>query len=269
MRRDHRGADGIFLVATIAFPSLQLHLDGGLASGFHRLMNAGLTIGHDDWDRRHYLTGREPEQIGSFMGGLRHHLVHQIVSDMDDEHLVLEVRDAGQTAGPLTKITEAALRIADAIPRARQAIPPPAAMQTALSPWRKLAAKLQGPLETARMAVTGRFDGAKVEVWTEWSADARAERTALRMHLDFPVDDKHQVQWSEGAWTAGEPQRLPGRMRSMLPKMLDGALGLSVRRKSVELSLPAPLLSTKPILNSLHLLGQLAALLRGKTGPYR
>jgi hypothetical protein len=182
---------------------------------------------------------------------------------------VLEARDAGQTAGPLTKITEAALRIADAIPRARQAIPPPAAMQTALSPWRKLAAKLQGPLETARMAVTGRFEGAKVEVWTEWSADARPERTALRWHLDFPVDDKQHLEWSEGAWTAGDPQRLPGRVRSLLPKVLDGAVGLSIRRKAIELSLPAPLLTNQPILAGLHHVGKLAALLRGKTGPYR
>jgi hypothetical protein len=269
VRRDHRGGDGIFLVAEIRFASLQLCLDGGLASGFHRLMNAGLKIGHDDWDRRHYLTGREAAQIQCFMEALSPKLVDHTVSDMDDEHLVLEMRDAGQTAGPLATIAEAALQIAECLPSARLAIPPPAAMKTAVPSWRKLAAKLGGPLETARMAVSGRFDSAKVEVWTDWSADARAERTALRMHLGFPVDDRHSVEWSEGTWTQGDPQLFPGRTRSLLPKVLDGALGLSIRRKSIEVSLPAPLLSTKPILNSLHRLAQLAALLRGKTGPYR
>ncbi|MBW2528189.1 MAG: sporulation protein [Deltaproteobacteria bacterium] len=269
VQRDHRGRDGTFLVAKLRFPSLHLHLDGGLASGFHRLVGAGLKIGADDWDRRHYVTGRESAQIRAFFRPLKKLLASQTVSDLDDEHMVLELRDAGQTKSPLAKLATAALRFADAIPAARAAIPPPSVMKEALPTWQALAKRLGGPLETARMAVQGRFEGAKVEVWTDWSADDRAERTALVLHLGFPVEDDHRLTWCRGTWTAGELQQLPGLARAFVPQLLAGATGLEIARERIELSVAAPLMDGMAALDHLHRLTKLAGLLRGKAGPYR
>lgn len=267
--RDHRGSSGIFLVAELRYPSLHLFLDGGLSSGFRRLLGGGVALGDPAWDREHYVTGRCADQVRALGASLLPHLSGQQIADLDDEHLVIERRDAGQSAAPLREITRAALAIAQAIGPARRDIPPPRGMRKAAKAWRELARRLKGKLETARMAVVGRFEGARAEVLTEWSAEGKALRTAIKLRPGFPIERTSQLRWAEGQYLEGAPRELPGEASAWLTTVQQDALALRIGRQDLELSLPAPLADTAPILEGLHRLDRLAALLRSKVGPYR
>jgi hypothetical protein len=269
VHRDHRGDHGIFLVAELRYPRLHLCLDGGLATGFRRLVGGGVALGDAEWDRRHYVTGRDPGQIRALGTALLSQLAGHQVADWDDEHLVIERRDAGQAPGPLRQLTAAALALARELGQARAAIPPPQAMASAVPSWLRLAQRLGGPLETARMAVHGRFDGIKAEVATEWNPDGTPVRTIVQLKPDFPIEDKCCLHWSDGQYSSGDPQQLPGQARALLAKAQEDALALRIEQQQLELSVPAPELDANQLVERLHQLEQLTTALRSKVGPYR
>jgi len=267
--RDHRGAEGIFLTAELCYPSLHIDLDGGRASGLRRVLQGGVKLGHARWDKQHYLTGREEAQVRRFGKTLGPALTSQRVEDIDDEHVVIEVLDSGQSFTVLQRFAQAALALGRAIPKARAAIPPPAAMAEAVSAWERLAKRLRAPLDRTRMAVHGPFEGSETEVATEWSPKGHALRTTITFWTPDAVAERHQLAWSDGKVVHGHSDELPAPARERVERLLEGAEALTIDSDRLVLWDPAPQLVIEPIVERLTQLAALAAALRGERGPYR
>lgn len=270
VRREHRGADGIFLVGELRYPSLGLHLDGGVASGFQRLLGGGISFGDAAWDGTHYIAGREPDQVRSFGAVLFDRLRQHRVADLDDEHLVLERADAGTIQSALLLFATSLVELARAIPAARDAIPPPARMAHAVPAWERLAASLEGSLELARMAVRGHVDGRACEVFTDWSPDGQPLRTVLAVSTATPIGEEHRLRWSAAGYESGDLTRAPRDAADLLLSLQEGALSLELAEDGMRLSLGAPIEAPEPdVSRRLRRMIRVLALLRERSGPYR
>jgi len=269
VRRDHRGRLGIFLVATLRYPDLCLHLDGGRAGSFRRVVGGGVRTGNARWDRDHYVTGRDPAQIEAWLAGLLPSLLAVGLGDLSDTQALLEQRDAGQSEKSLAAFADATLEIAGRLPSALAAVPPPAPMASGLATWRALAAELGAPLSTTDMSIRGRHEGIGAALATRWASDGTPLRTSVLIHPGFEIDQAHRIAFAGDQLVSGDLERLPGDARALLPVVLAGAHGLHVRAGEIELSLPAPLVDPAPCREKLRSLATLAAALRSKVGPYR
>ncbi|HZO13819.1 MAG TPA: hypothetical protein VFB62_11195, partial [Polyangiaceae bacterium] len=232
-----------------------------------RVIGGGISLDDASWDKLHYLTGREPAQIEAFTRALRDLLVGARLADIDDEHLILEMRDAGQSPGPLKRFVEHALRLAEALPGARAAVPPPASMAAAVPSWRELARALGGELDVASMAVSGRYQEVPCAVATSWLPNGETQHTELS--LDAALSERHQLIWSEGKLVAGNTAELPTPARELWETLIADCISLTLDRARIVLWDRAPLLEAQTALPRLGQLAALSALLRGAHGPYR
>jgi hypothetical protein len=268
VKREHRGGDGIFLVAQLSYPSLGLDLDGGLASGFRRVIGGGVAIGKADWDARHYLTGREGAQVEQFLLGIGPLLAAHELADIEDEQLMIQLRDGGQTREPLERLVRDARALAERIPAARAEVPPPAAMAELVPEWERMARALDCALQHTCMAVSGRHGGVPCSVTTRWTPRGATLRTEIALEAVESIEDRHQLRLS-----AREPpdaaavEELPPRARALL-ETLAGVPALSIEREQLVLWERAPL-EAKLVLERLEQLAALSTALRGPRGPYR
>ena len=269
IRRDHRGSEGIFLIAELRYPSLHLGLDGGLKRGFRRILGGGVSVGDEAWDKRHYVAAREPAQAESFVRAAGASLASVDVHDIDDEHAVVQRRQAGLTVEPLREFAQRALALAGAIHGARAQIPPPACMASAEEAWRAIAVRLDGVLETSRMAVVGRMEGEPVEVATTWGVEPVPLHTVLHIALSGVPREEQRVAWEAGRFTSSGPEGLPEPCRDLLDALLKGAVAFRVDEREVVLTILAPALEAAPLIELLTTLRSFAAGLRVGAGPYR
>ena len=271
IRREHRGGDGLFLVADLRYPDLGLGIDGGLATSLRRVIGGGVSIGDDDWDRRHYLTGREEAQLRAFGKALKAVLLPLRLSDVEDTALVVERRDAGQNRAPLLRFGQDVLALARALPVAARKIPPPAVMKDGLAAWRKLAERLGGgEIRTADMAVMGRHEGAAVSIATSWGPSGEPEHTSVEVVGADLASEKDAFVWADGDYVASDPPDLTKSGHELLTDVLTNAKSLTVATDRIALwDARAPILELEPLWTRLEQLAALAAALRGRGGPYR
>jgi hypothetical protein len=267
--REHRGDAGIFLVGRLAFPPLHLALDGGKRTGFRRILGGGEPLGAEAWDRVHYLTGREGPQVAAFARPLAPALAALALADLDDEHMVVERRDAGQLARPLEGFVGDVVRIAERLPEARAAIPAPGALAEGEARWHELAKRLGTTLERARMSVSGDLAGLRAEITTQWGQDGRPEHTEVRLACAEAIPERQHLTWrrDDGAPVNGE--RLPPDARAAVHFLAERSLALRIGELEVRADLEAPLVDPRPALVALEALERLRAALRTAHGPYR
>jgi hypothetical protein len=232
------------------------------------MIGGGARVGRREWDERHYLTGREVAQVETFVRALPEALFAFELEDIDDTHLVLAMRHAGEQARALEGLARAALEVADSMGAARGAIPPPSAMRESVEAWSKLSRALQGKLEAARMAVHGEQSGMPVHVVTEWTIDAEPRATRVLASPQTPIEEEKRFVWANGAFASGDPSRVPGEARHLL-ESLAPSLEVRADEDGVATELPAPLHDPTPALDAVRTLTALATLLQAKTGPYR
>lgn len=270
VRREHRGPDGLHLVGEIRYPSVHLGIDGGLVSGFRRLIGGGVSFGDARWDGEHYIAGRDPVQVRSFGVVLFALLRQHRVSDFDDEHIEIERADTGTGYESLRAFAASLRQLALTVPRARDAIPPPEAMEPHVESWQALARELSGQLELSRMAVAGRYRGFGCEVFTDWSTEGEARRTAVVLRSPFPIDAEDRFGWTPRTELDGYASRLPRGAPELLEALGEEALSWAVGEEAVTVSLPAPLPEPAPVvLPRLEVMARLIGLLRREAGPYR
>jgi hypothetical protein len=267
--REHRGGDGIFVVARVAYRSLHIAIDGGLATGLRRVFDRGFSVGDKAWDRRHYLAGREERQVVGFMTALMPVLSKLRLADISDDELVVEVRHAGVARASLARFVAGAIGVAENVERARRRIPIPAKMKGTTKSWQALAKRLGGKLEKARMAVEGHYEGAEAHVATVWSTEGEPLHTVIAVAVADAVAEKSAFVWSEGRFLSGDVAELPKRARKLVELVTAGALSLTVDPERIELWDEAPIEDTAHALKRLDQLLGLAAALRGQQGPYR
>lgn len=267
--RSHRGGDGIFLEAHVAFPSLHLHLDGGRASGLRRLVSRGVRVGDESWDRAHYVTGREPAQVEAWLAALGPRLLPLGLEDLRDEEIVVDRRDAGQSSRALEGFVQEVLALARQLRAARAAIPPPPAMAGALDGWERLARRYGATVDTAHMGFVGRAGDTPVEVATHWSPDGEALHTELLVRPADPLDERHHLRWTPAGVEMGDPSRLSKRARALWESCQENAEVLDLGRDACMAWWPAPALDGEALAEGLDELLALSAAVRGDSGPYR
>lgn len=250
LRREHRGADGIFLVGELRWAPLHLGLAAQRA-GRLAALRSRMKIGHPEWDRRHRVTGRDETQVAAFCAALGPPPPELV--ELGDERALIERRDAGHDRQRLARYAQLLGSLAQAVAAARQRIQPPAVMASGLASWRELAERLGGRLETARMAIRGAVRELPAEVVTEWSPDGAPERTRLVLRPAYRL----------GKELAGPAEAAAAQLRA-------GAVALELGEDAVELHLPAPIQDASVLVPRLEELAKLCALLRADAvGPYR
>ncbi len=267
--RAHRDGDGIFVVGRIAYPSLHLAIDGGRSTGLRRIFDRGFSVGDEGWDTRHFLAGREQRQVRAFMGALVYALRNLRLADVSDEEIVVELRRAGSARESLARFVASVMEVATAVEHGRRAIPIPAKMKGTQQSWQRLAKRLGGTLEKARMATSGRYEGAQIQVATEWTVDGAALHTDIVLDTETAIADKYALTWSEGSYLTGSTAELSKRARALVQDLTDGALSLTIATRRIALWDRAPVHDTRAILKRLDQLVALARALGAQQGPYR
>lgn len=268
IRSDHRGSEGVFLTATLSYRSVGLDLDAGRGNGLVRFFRTAIDLGDSKWADAHYATGREAHQVEDLFAGLRDTLAPFWLEDASDESIEVSRPGTSHSEEPLRAFANSVLRLADALESAFESLPPPSSMTDAVESWTSLARRLGSRLERGPMRIRGAFDGADVDVATEWSPEGEPLRTRITLAVD-EVEESHRFTF-DGETFAGDETKLPGDARVVLDALFaGGAVQLVVGESSLELSLKAPLLDAERLLHGLRSLATLSSLLRTNLGPYR
>ena len=277
--REHRGSDGIFVVAALSCAPLHLDLRVQRATGLRRF-GGGLSLDQGRWDRKYHVTGRDREQVHALLCGEQYgesSLVQLVWPafgvEMDDEELRVYWRDPGLSESSLRRMAEHAKQVARQLERVRQRIPAPTVMSEATDRWGELAQKLNGPLETARMGICGHFQGIPCEVTTQWAPGGAPLHTRLILRPPLGISSSYRldlvVEGAELREQEGTIAQLPGEARELLPGVVSSAHSLQLTDESLAVFLDAPLMDPMPVYERLALMAQLLAAVQPNAGPYR
>lgn len=269
IRREHRGRDGIHLVAELEYPELHLDLEIEPAKGFK--MRGGVRVGFDDWDREHHVLARDPAQAITMLKGLVPRMKGPTVERMDDRRLRLTFRDSGQKPAVLERFVASAVHLASYAEAMRQDLPPPTGLTAALPTWRRLAERISGTLETARMRIAGRSEMLSTEVRVAFHRGGEAMCTWLSVAPRTPLDAEHVFGWRAAEGPLSLPQS--GEAGELIRAVANQVEELSIEpeRISVRVGLVGidPWLTADRVEQKLNRMAQLERVLRGEAGPYR
>lgn len=268
VHRDHRGDEGTFLVARFTFPRLGLDIEGGLRRGLRRLA-LGVGLGGGDFEKQHWVKGREDRQVADFMHPLVAVLKPFALERLVDTQMEIAREGSGHSEQALEHFVLDVIAVADAWTKARDAMPAPMEMREARQSWATLGRRLEeGRFDAGDMRVRGKLDGAPVEVVTEWKGDT-ASLTRIALTPDDPVDAEHCFEVDDGEWKWGDLERLPGEARVLVDTLVGETRYLAVAEDRLTMELDAPQHDASELLKRLRKLAALAALLRTHAGPYR
>jgi len=304
VRREKRGRDGLFLVGELRYPSLQLGLEVRPRRGLGDVLLPGFRVfGSQAFAEHHHVTGRDEGQVRALLEGqarvappLATPAVAALAAlhangaevELDDSGAAVAVRDAGLSSERLAAFATRLLALADAVAASRREIPPPAPMREGLARWQELAARLSAPLETARMAVEGRYGGVRAAVCTDWSPSGEAQHTTVTLHPEAALRSEQSAtvtteertaltaSLAPAAPAAAPPSlpdpvlRYPASARALLSHLLETAHTVDLSPEGLVAVLPAPLLDPAPALDALEALSRLRSVLYASDGgPYR
>jgi hypothetical protein len=232
VRREHRGAKGVYLVADASYPSLELGLVGDRMNALRRLLG-GSDVLEAPWDSSFGLSARDAKQLSAFAGTLTAACANARFARLDDQKFALELRSSGLSAPPLERFLDLTLRIGRAWPRARAAIPAPEGFE--LEAWHTLARAVSGSLTLSRMSIRGEIQGLRLEIATEWSGQAPLE-TRITVHLRSRISPA-----LIGEIRRDSLAKLAERPRALAEVLLSHAETLLVDRDSITALAVAPL----------------------------
>lgn len=289
IRRDHLGRSGIFIIAELSYPGLHLDLEVEPASAVQKVVGGGAQVGHPSWDRDHYVRARDANQAAELLQAIVPSMTNAILRRMDDGHLIVGVRAPGQSAARMNRFVGATIQLVRAFEAVRVELPPPHRMRGAVDAWRKLAGRLGGTLETARMRIEGSLGALRVEVRLAFDDAGDPLSTWLSVEPPGEIDREHELRITG---TTVDPfalldARFDGEVRELLTIIARGAHEVAIERGRVAVCLPTLLgaegggelptiggrgaraLSPSIAEQRLSRLARLVALLRGHAGPYR
>lgn len=275
VRREHKGRLGVFLVARLTYPSLELDLHVEPRRSLLDRWARQVTLEREIWDARHCLRARDLGQAAAVGRWLGPALRQFTAARLDDDEALVERQGSGQRRQKLVEFVVAVRDLAAAIDGARAAIPPPAAMAAGLEPWRAFAAQLGGSLETARMVARGHFHAMPVEARTEWTSEGKPERTLLTLVPNVSIATENEVHLAADEGGVIAPDRLaaaalPASARPLVEAIVKGgALAFDLTGQELRLALRAPILDPGPLADRLVQMTQLCELVRSAKGPFR
>lgn len=178
VRREHRGRHGVYVVAELRFPDL------------------GIGLALDPTRGEPWLEARHESQARWLQTRLDPHLDAVSPSTADDEHIVLELADAGTQARRLQTFVGHVLGLAEAMSAARREIPPPTSMQGALDPWRRAAQSMGASFEAAAVRIRLERESDRLDIHPRWSPRGEPRGVVLELHPTEPIDHRYHLRWN-------------------------------------------------------------------------
>lgn len=272
VRRDHLGREGIFVVAELHYPDLNLGLSIEPADRIYQLLGGGIAIGNPQWDATHAVRGRDAGQTALAVSRIFQDLRRFRLRRMDDTRLTVELRDPGQSLARIAPFLRGASSLATTIEELIDNIPPPTEFRDRLDAWHELARRLNGELETSRMRIEVPAGDDHLSVRVEFDARASASAVWIGMRLKAALDSDYFVDWRQEEGTARLEQQFPGELTPMILALVDGASSLRFEPQAMSVRVArsgAGGFDTLMIERKVMRLAQLLKALRGPGGPYR
>jgi hypothetical protein len=177
VRREHRGRHGVYVVADLRYPNLGI----GLA-----LENA---VDHPRLMARHESQAKWLRtQLGDCLAAAPPRIA-------DDEHMVIELADAGTQARRLHAFVSQVLDVANALDAVNGEIPAPVSMQHSLERWRAAAQSLGASFEAAAVRIRLERERDQLHIRPRWSRRGEPRGIVLELLTAEPIDRRYHVRW--------------------------------------------------------------------------
>ncbi len=167
----YRGEAGTFVVASVLSPSLGLGLEVSPSSSLRHVFWKDVEVDIAAWDRAHLVKARYPEQAIPFLRGVVPALMQGAslgpMVRWNDTELVFERQVAAVEETELSLAAALLELIAVTVANNLGAITAPPSVAVDLDAWRELAAWLGGPLALGDLGITGKLEGAAVDLGLE------------------------------------------------------------------------------------------------------
>jgi hypothetical protein len=177
VRREHRGRHGVYVVAELRYPNLGIGLALDPVVDHPRLVTRHDTQAR--WLRRQLATclAATPPRAA------------------DDEHMVIELADAGTQARRLQSFVSDVLDLANALDAVCGEIPPPVSMQHSLERWRAAAQSLGASFEAAAVRIRLERERDRLHIHPRWSRRGEPRGIVLELLTAEPIDRRYHVHW--------------------------------------------------------------------------
>ena len=267
--REHRGREGVVLVARVTWPELGLGLRGGPRSALGRLLGSLSLEGESvpgSFFVDHALESRFAAQGRSALRMLIPGSLGAVkVAELTDAGARLELDGASEDPGSLSRFLAYARALAENAEDLPERVPPPDPLVQAMPAWEAWAATLaEAQLDRVMLGLEGVFEGVRVRVGHVMVAgeDLFASVAVL---ADAPLDPCFVARDSVDLVAIS---KLDAEARTLATAVLEAG-DLEVREDHVELRITATVGDPARLEGLLRKLARLAARLRRGAGPYR
>lgn len=259
---EERGAHGLYMVATLAWPGLGLDIE--IADRRWSDFFTSVETGDAAFERQFRVRAREPAQARALLdASVRAALLGFPEARVDDQGATLAAPGTGQAPRPFEDFVRKAIATAMAFDAAIARVPPPAEMASHAEAWRAFAGRLGGRFEPGRIWIHGGTYGMeRVDIGTVWNRRGALESTVISMTLEGPA----------GSHAAGfDPASLPERAQALYQEIAREALRVEIEENALRVGLPAPLTNPSALEPLLDRMARLCRALRGESerGPFR
>ena len=177
VRREHRGRQGVYVVAELRYPNL------------------GIGLALDHAIDHPFLVTRHESQARWLRTQLDASLAAAPPRHADDEHMVVELADAGTQARRLHTFVSRVLELANALDAVHGEIPPPASMQPSLERWRAAAQSMGASFEAAAVRIRLERERDQLHIRPRWSRRGEPRGIVLELLTAEPIDRRYHVHW--------------------------------------------------------------------------
>lgn len=168
------------------------------------------------------------------------------VHSADDRHLQYRFRDGGRRREALVALARWFQTLVRTLLDVRVELPAPQSVAHLRERWAQAARMLDGKLVAAGMDVWGNRDGLPFGLETRWDARGELASTTLGVATTIDIDARYRGTFRPDAW----PDELPAG----LEPLLDGATGLTIAPRGIELHLPPSPEDIVPVVERLEAL---------------
>jgi len=168
------------------------------------------------------------------------------VHSADDRHLQYRFRDGGRRRDALVVLARWFETLVRTLLDTRRELPAPASVAHLTDRWTRAARMLDGRLVAAGMDVWGNRDGLAFGLETRWDGKGELATTTLAVGTTIDIDARYRGSFVPEAWPEARPEGLEA--------LLDGAIGLTVVPRGIELHLPPSPEDIVPVVERLEAL---------------
>ena len=216
----YRGEAGTVLVASVHMPSLGLGLSVAPASSLRHVFFRDVEVDIAVWDRAHHVKARYPAQAIPFLKAVVPVLMQSAqlgpMVRWGDTEVVFERQVASVEESELAVAAAQLELICVTFANRLDAIAPPPSVVADLAAWGSLAEWLHGTLALGDLGITGKLEGALVDLGLGWLGDKPA---SINVAIGDPAESTEDIK----------------KVVMRLPRPASDILGVNAAERLVEL----------------------------------